>query len=1184
MPQTRFVIVDQNGNRWLIASGANSKLIVSEVDEGTFPYETTIANVSAPAIIPSTGTAPNDVPYTASFTLTDAVWSWDDEDDFQQTGAPPVIQRRWLIDGVESGSGATLAAGTSDRIGATIRYSERAQDPRTGEWSDWVYAADITPITDVDSEPVPPESLTPLDADWGPYPGRYVDENDNPIFLANPTAADKWQPRFWVKYSASGYGEVDPSEAPIFAVEWGAGSAETLPDANFEPAVLLETLVDGRKIYGFSLRDTTATRYDLVPRPNGATEFDFAIRTKFEETQDFSAQTSPRKLVLPPPSVVKPAALTGWTVTPGSGNGAIVLNVPNPPATNGDATTPYTYQWHNTSDGWQAFTLGSSNKTLPTALHGTLATIKVKAIGANLVESPEASATVQVPGVAPTTTQEWREFLLIGKPAFDNQQSNGYLYGFGGYEYQHWQGGDVAWHNNDHVITVMDVDRFAITLNATAAQPYWQFPEGNGATSRYGITARWHPTNAGEFLYVGSERGDNLEKGGIFRTTNYGKDFTRVAGLNDENLDFGANQFTTIGGQASYSGTRRAWCRSITFDPSNTSRVMFANQNFGSGGGSGGETVVSTDGGRNWSISDTYFRNASRQTPYTLACSANGTWYVGTSQGIHSRTFNGSWSNGFRNGIANGAVIGIECHPTNADIAYVSVYDGGYWRTTDGFASFQEIGPNRTRTWNIFAARHDFNKVWIMGRNQPSPGTQGQFSQNGLAANANNVSWSTVSVSNKEYGWERANKMLNVPGGSKNEFYGGVMPLNTGNQALGVAHARHYKASNGQNFISAGGGLSTEGAGDENANTIIFDPNDPDVMVICIMDRGSMWSLNGGQYFREMSHGSFGAASYQNGGGTGSISPGNGNRMILTGGGYDFWSAGISDNIRTSFNNGSTPNWNIVSQIRNDSATGNANQPVCRYVKFSHASENGSVLYTDHHRCLNANASFGNMNWEDLRNRPGFPSGGFAPQVVFCSYTNTGVVYAINAAGNTLHRSSDHGSNWSSWRSLGTSLWVGGRRRHYGIGIDPLNHDRVAWFVPGVGLRIYNGANDSLITVAQDVKDLSRVWRVKFSYRTPGVVYFQSQATGQGGIWRVHNYHTASPVLTHLKRHYPNTGAARSFDVDMHTDMLFQFGTTGTRWFPPFESNTAATNRMEQIKIRTRDPAAWVSTVWPVTG
>lgn len=1154
------VLVDGNRLLFRVENGEG------EVEE---PPVTTIANVSAAIIIPSEGTAPNEVPYPASFTLTPAVWSWTDANGDPQTSESEsvTIEREWLLDGVSVSTTATLGAGDDTREGKTLRYRERAQDPVTGEWSDWAYAADITPIRGLDTTPIPPVSLTILDSDWGMLAGKYVDPTTREVItVPNPGATDPWVPYFWIKYGSSGYGEYDPAGAPLAAVEWASGSTIPAPEANWEPAPLVETLPDGRSIYRLSLRDLTGQAWDLVPRPNGATSVDITIRAKFEDTQAWPAETSPRKTSIQPIAPVKPDAIVGWTVTAGTLDGQITIASPaGQPVSWGDDTAGK-YQWHNTVSGWQdlpgTFPGTSLTTILPTALHGQTVTIQIRAVGALGIEGVESSKTVDVPGAVASDPPYWETYNHIGSDVPQVVDKRGRA----GYRFQFWIGGDVCPHDRNWVVQIMDVHSVRITGNAKATDPFYHVPECKGLTARHGVAAKWDPEIAGRFLVAVSHHSAN-EPGGLFETTDYGQNFRQVAGYGSQ---FGANQFTLVGGQANWGSPRtlRSWHRTFAVKKTNAAHWLYVNQAYGN---TGGDVMLSTDRGNSWVRQPyEYIKNNQLSRIFCADSDAGGRWYFCSPNGIHYSDNGSSWTL-TRANLPNGWVLGLQCHPTNQNIAYVAVLDQGVYRTTDRFQSFTRITPagDANGICNVFAAEYDFNRVAYMTYNKPASGSGEtnsfpKISKNGLAASP---SWTRPTTTTDSYGWRKGNTNMNAPGDVGREYQAAFMWIE-GDHILHTSNAQWQASDNAQTFHASEDGIDNLGSGDQNHSPILCDPNDPEHFGFCGFDTGMIQTQNMGDSGRKAGHGKPSMPGFP-GSGMGSISPTHGgNRCVVTVGGYKFYSARITHNFRAN-----SISWSDINQIRTDNLETpgpNETRPVCNFI---HYSSDGSTIYSQHYICTNATAALSDLSWTNARNAPGFPGGGYYAGICGVSYTRPGRAYAINHAGNQISVTPDYGQSWSVYCNLGTGIHVGDGKP-YSFCVDPLDDTKVWWWHAGVGLKCFDG--NTTRTIATDFRNLGFVARVLCSYNYPDLVYFQGQRTGQGAMVRVENALSNNPKYTVLDKYYPTSGAVRGMGLHWQSDVVFQFGTVGTKYFPPPTINATARTFLDRIKARQ----AGMDTTW----
>ena len=200
-----------------------------------------------------------------------------------------------------------------------------------------------------------------------------------------------------------------------------------------------------------------------------------------------------------------------------------------------------------------------------------------------------------------------------------------------------------------------------------------------------------HPTDP-NILYMGMdgdpEPGKNLPGGGIFRSADGGKTWTRCA--------------TQPGGLRLYYG--------LVVDPSNPKRLYF------SVCGNGGGAWMSEDEGATWTH---IFKNEG--WPFNLEVSKEGAVLVG-GQNLWRSTDQGKNWKKLTSFTGDQTVIGIATDPADAKRLWISrtTWDssdhGGVFRTVDGGASWQEItGDIGFKKPQVLRYNADKHELWAAG-------------------------------------------------------------------------------------------------------------------------------------------------------------------------------------------------------------------------------------------------------------------------------------------------------------------------------------------------------------------------------------------------------------------------------------------------------------------------------------
>ncbi len=945
------------------------------------------------------------------------------------------------------------------------------------------------------------------------------------------------------------------SGIPVHAAQWTTSGYDPALDEHWE--TLAPVAGQTHEFVTAMLNEGTGDWH--LFKEGQARSVNFRLRYKSSEADEWSGESG-KKDILPPAAATPPAELANWSALPGTANGTVVISVGESEPASWGSDGSGVIQWWSSGTGWQDVPSPSFTADLGEAMWGLTAEIRVRALGSAGNAGPESSMIVEVPGKQAATTDIWRPALLVGEDALDQGLTNGYREGKGGEHYQFFHGGDVHRLFPDDALTIMDVHHIWYTRNARNEFATWHAPEGAGLTSRFGVTCKFDPEYPGQWVAVCASRtGANPSNvGGLFRTEDHGQTYP-----------YAHKDVYVVGGQGQSNRNFRAWSRTLIWNNQDYNEWLFVNRWYG---GQGGETLRSTDRGRTWSVVNTYFKNNQLSRLYTLTQDAKGKVYVGSENGIHSSTdFGGSWSNGTRpSGLPAGWVTGIECHPSNASIAYICVLNRGIYRTTDGFASAHLISPNDTGYWNVFASPYDFSRLWAMsvGKNTSTGGNTGipsRFCANGLAASP---TWTALPRGeSKTYGWPQGvgDSTLNVPGKTNFEFMGGVLPLKSSDNKAAILHAkaRHWTTTDGINFRNSGDGMEHAGAGDMNADGIAFHPTNPDIACLCAFDKGGLITRNGWKSFYRMGHGAGGVTAAIAGSGTGGFSPDNNRDFVITTGDYNSYSARITHNATAD-----SPSWSTIDPILNDKNGGDA---WCRFIKYCPVPGYGNIIYSDHFRSTDNGSS-----WVDLRGKQNWPSGGYDAHVFWCSYTDHRVLYALNGSMNAVYRSDDRGETWAHYVDLGTSVSLNqGGQKDVAIDVSPLDHDKILWWNQGVGLQEFDGKTKRTMLASE--RNRSAMWRCKYAFNYPGVFYMHCQDTGSATVWRTSDN---GATFTALDKHLPRTGAVRSIVVCPHTDILYTVGTVGTRYFAPPYLNDRAKARLRNYEEWWNYDRSWITATY----
>lgn len=861
----------------------------------------------------------------------------------------------------------------------------------------------------------------------------------------------------------------------------------------------------------------------------------FRIRYKASEAGEWSEESG-KKEILPPAAAKAPAEITDWSVAAGDADGEIILTIEETVFSGENA--PSKVQWHNAGDGWQDIPSASFTYTLDKSLHGSTATIRVRAVGEAGLVSAETSNTVAVPGKRAVISNQWQQFAMMSDVAYKDPKV--YFYPGGGFHRQYFHGGDSSPVNPDHAMLVMDVHGPWVIPNATSQNPGMYTPSCINIAQRNGVSVKFDP---------------EIEKRAIIAiTTTSG---SNGAGLyvTEDLAETSKHVLETAvpgGSYGGYSGQYRAWRQLICYDRTNTNRWLFAVPQWGNDIGA---VFRSTDRGESWTQVSNHPRTKNMGRIFVLQQAANGSFIICAEKGLYRSTDNGtSWNLISRpSGLPSGDITGMALHPSDTRIAYIAVYGQGVFRTEDNFASVHGSKKIAGNFCAVFAHPLDFDNVWAIGLNRDPNGAvksqQSQFSRNGGS------SWMRLRINATANGWDldRAGyQNANVPGftSTRKEMQGGIIPIMSGPEdALMHFSTKHFK-SNGDGAYGEWAGLSadTHGSGEANWGNVIFSPVNPDRFMIGAFDEGFFETTNGGRSFVQAHRGNGGAGG-NSGGQSGGYSSSVEGRFIGTSGDYTSNTAPV----HRKTNNGS---FQTNSLFINDQTGG---MPRYTFASYSPASNGGDYIATNHYVSTD-NGS----NWTNIQNQPGWPGGGYFAQVCLMSYQDAAVLYAVDNAMNGLWRSDNFGKSWSKYVAFGTSLSANAQPQ--ALAIDPFDHDVVYWWVQGQGLIRYDGNSKSV-----SFKDVSgiRVDRVRVSKLFPDVTYLWRRANGADGVWRSTD---GGKTVENISHNMPRTQAVRSIEECPWTGIVFMVGTIGPRYFAPPSINARCAERLALYKDIMRDP------------
>lgn len=1138
-------------------------------DDQTNPPETTLAVVTDAAIVPSE-TTETGVPFSATFTITDGTYTYEDE-----TGAivsvVPEIEYRWYLDNVLISTGSTFGPLVEGDIGKELTLTVAATDPRTGEVLLFAAETDYV-VTDEDAEVVPSDPDAPNSTTLTFRDSFWVDENGTETVNWNPGANDPWKPEM----------VLDVGYVP-FAIRWTTSGSDTTNgeiaysaiNANHVETVTrlstLGTAVTFTTSYLNAASEDFAVFYtqrDLTDTPRGQ---QFRVAIQSIDGGVWSDWSAPFTLQAPPPAVL-PGAVT-FTLAPASGDGRINISSVSGPTSWGDDTAGVR-EWNHPVDGWKTYVASDFPVTLPESQWGRTISIAMRAVGGTGAIGPETSNNVTVPGTPAVASGGWAPFPVMAQAAYNDQST--YYYPGGGFHRQYFHGGDASPVNPDYAAVVMDVHHVWVIPNATAQNPAMYTPGAKGIGCRNGVSVKFDPQIAKRFILAVTE-GDsgNAATEGAVNTT---------AGLYlTEDLGETATQVLQCpmpgGAYGIYNGQYRAWRHMITYDRTNFNRWLFvASQNISNRNTSNtGAVYRSTNRGVTWSRVSTAPNNWGRC--YGIQQAANGDFICVAENGLYRSTLaqaGSTWTRipnptGWNN---NWTYTGLAVDPANNNNAYIVAYAQGVYKTEDNFASLHSskrlVGPYCA----VMAHPQNANKVWCISINQHEssiPDTQSRFSSNGLQSSTQ------INAAMTANGWDldrSGYQNRKAPGqtSTRKEMMSGVVPILSGNDEDTLMHFQcKWMKSNGNGAYGAWAGVSadTMGSGEANWGNFIFHPTNPNYMMIGAFDEGFFETTNGGRGWVQAYRGNGGAGG-NNGGQSGGYSVTGTNRFIGTAGDYTTDTTPVHRNGGSNF---ATRNLFINDRVQ--TGTDQNGNPIMKprytFASYSPAAGGGNFIATNHYVSTDNGDT-----WVDVRQRSGWPSGGYYSQICAMSSTSPGTLYAINASGaGVFSQSTNYGQSWGNTHNTGNGNLTGVGPK--GFCLDPNDGDIMYyWGGSGVGLCRYNFRTDSRTTgLMPEIRGYSRMDRIRLDKVNPGVIYVWNRNNGDEQVWRSINGGVSSVNITgRLCRSQGN----RSIEICPHTGILWKVGTSGAMWIePPAIANDLARDRVALYKEIAFSPADLVT-------
>lgn len=938
---------------------------------------------------------------------------------------PTLIAREWVSGGVVVGTGD----GFTGADGVSVYLRDRVIDPETGlEWTGEPAQTQVYSFTTITPGTKPP---APTPEQWDVVTSYYIPTGQTTTFKPEIT--------------------LEPALTVAGAeVEWTSSLTFPADPSHWEPLIAYgddwtTSHKDGPLSTWASFTATQVTRR----------ENQFRIRWRLNGSE-WSDESAIKAIPVPPPPVV-PAKPTGFTVTPGSTDGQVVIAI-NPQTDWGDGTAG-TLQL-SASPFLSPATLVPGNLQMPALAHGLSVTFSVVAKAAEGWTSEPATVTMTVPGDPPALdTSQWARFHFSSTDAYNSWVNSGpdlYRYGKGAREIQFCHGGERSPADPNYAAFWMDVAGPWVCINAESSRPVYQHATCKGIWASLSSAGKWHPTEKKRFVYVAAAQrasGSNEDLGdGLYVTDDLGETLVRKIGRHD-NADLNmARAASYVKGGRSDDLKWRNYFHTIDYDPTNTDHWWWAN--------SDDAIYVSTDDWDTWSLLSEIPRTlAMGRIGYMKVLPGGDTIWFGCDTGLwKSGTGGVGATKQSPNGLPSGRITVLDFNPANYDDFYVCVYKVGIYRTTDGGLNFNKIATPFSAVAQIVVSNVNRQHMWLMG---VGPENGMRYSNNG------GTGWQDCTYDANTYGAAEGNNFYDVMHANRtgDQTQCRVVPSAiTASKAIATAACAMWATSNGTTWKKESDGYSNA-AGGEGVNFFSAVGN----RIACMMfDIRMEVSGNGGKSWRS---GVFADLPFYSAVGIAcDINPQDPDYVIMSAGRYTTSpsSVVISTDFCTLKSNSFRPSFYASNYGASDR---------CPWVAWHGQDED--IAYS-----LRGKSTSKGTNWQKwtavetsgttYANEIGEPviSGGVYDMrgVWARSPADGDVLYAFSVTGRKILRSDNAGVSWTKIADRGPGEFGD---HIYGFEPHPTDPLVAYWWETGVGLVRWNNGIISVSTGTAPIKHLS---------------------------------------------------------------------------------------------------------------
>ena len=877
----------------------------------------------------------------------------------------------------------------------------------------------------------------------------------------------------------------------------------------------IETATAGT--YTLTHRDGDDSQWTLFREGNSRrTDFlRFRWRVAGGEWSDFG----PVMVVPVPPARVIPPAPVGVSITPGSGDGKIIMAA-DPQTEWGDGEAGELKMW-SSATGEVTFAAGIWQ--LPEKAFGQTINVKVYAVDSDGFKGEEVTENVLVPGDAPKVVNSWAMMHFSSQRAFDNQQT--YRYGKSAHQIQFCHGGVRSEANPNDACFIMDVGGPWVTENAEDDWPMYQLAGCAGLEVKNSVSSMWDPDIAGRLVHAVGERPSwpwqtAGSRTGIYTSDDKGANFTLRHNV------FAESEFSDT--------TTRSYRQVLNYAPTDHNIWYFLSPKY--------NLSRSTNRGSNWSVINSNV-SAMGQCWYLQPDYGNAnTLWIASENGLFKSTNGGaSVFRVYPGGLPGGAVTHLCFDPDNANNWMAVVGGVGIYRTTNGGSSFSRLPTPTQFVCQVFQSRANKNYLWYMGINRTLDGqwgrSTGAFSTNGGA------SWQTCSVKGDTYGIDRGSPDLMRAewSGSENgtrNMATVILPSPTDpDRAIATWGHALWRTKNGVHWDNASDGFSNHAGGDVNFGAMEWVGND---ILFAAFDKRGFASRNNGDTWYQM--GFQGALPGVPVGFT--MSRHATKPKVLTTQGYYNPNPGtvlLSYDMGVNAANSKRPAFFSQNYGSND------------FQKWAHFHKTGApnVAY-----CTTAYSQDEGETWTKwvdradsvYRNGVGEPSNRSSRAGVrMCSPQDNDWLIAAARSGRGMFLSKNRGLTWRKFTDNGpaeygsdmASLWM-----------DPTDKNIIYWWREGVGMARYDERTQSETIVPGTVQYKNmRVQRIRSSYQNGNHIYFFNRQDGKPMVFRSTTGWQGQ--FEDISGNLPRQTGNQGFEIDPNTGILWMNGVIGSRIFPP---------------------------------